>query len=370
MTSRNEQHSTEGKRVQRVIMFPGHGNKNENRYIDVLVKSIRDAGVEVESWNKQFSRQRGDIFHVHWPELVADIRRRKYQLLRGQWIAFQFFRTIRRIKRHGGRVVWTVHGLAPHDKRLRGSAFLERFMSRFISHVDVALSLTSAGIAEIKQAIPALSGVPHFVTRHPHYRGILGPGVYKQELRARLGISRDQKVFAFVGTLRPDKRPDLVAQAFRDLPVDRAFLIMAGSASAEMTETITKLTKGRPNVRLDLRRVPEEEIIELYSVSDILVFPGTNYFNSGTIYTALSLGVPVIAAWSPSNCEIQNIVGAQWLYLYQGNFTRELLEDASRVLIRRDTGALCDLTAFSPEVCAIEHIQAYQSALSRPRSAQ
>src|SRR5258706_1869015 len=142
---------------------------------------------------------------------------------------------------------------------------------------------------------------------------------------------------------------------------------MAGSAPADMAEIIAGLTKGRPNIRLDLRRVPEEEIIELYSVSDILVFPGTNYFNSGTIYTALSLGVPVIAAWSPSNREIQNIVGAQWLYLYQGIFSRELLEDASRVLVQRDTGASCDLTAFAPEVCAIEHIQAYENALSRPR---
>jgi glycosyltransferase involved in cell wall biosynthesis len=361
---------TQKRRVTRVIMFPGHGNKNENRYIDVLVKSIRAAGVEVESWNKHFSRQRGDIFHVHWPELIADIRGRKYQLLRGQWIAFQFFRTIQRIKRHGGRVVWTVHDLVPHNKRLRGSAFLERLMSRFISHVDVALSLTSAGIGEIKQAIPALNGVPHFVTRHPHYKGILGPGVYNQDVRARLGISQDQKVFAFVGTLRPDKRPDLVVQAFRDLPINRAFLIMAGSASPDMAQTITELTKGRPNVRLDLRRVSEEEVVELYSGSDILVFPGTNYFNSGTMYTALSLGVPVIAAWSPSNCEIQNIVGAQWLYLYQGTFSRELLEDASRVLIQRDTAALCDLTAFSPEVCASEHIHAYENALSRPRSAQ
>ncbi len=360
----------ESRRVNRVIMFPGRGNKNENRYIDVLVKSLRAAGVEVEDWDKHFSRQQGEIFHVHWPEVVLDIRARKYQLLRGEWIAFQLFRTIRRIKRHGGRVVWTVHGLAPHDRRFCESAFLKKLMSRFIPCVDVALSLTSAGIAEIKKTIPALNDVPHFVTRHPHYRGILGPAAYNRDARVRFGISQDQKVFVFVGTLRPDKRPDLVARVFRDLPTDRAFLIMAGSAPADMAEIIAGLTKGRPNIRLDLRRVPEEEVVELYSVSDILVFPGADYFNSGTIYTALSLDVPVVAAWSPSNLEIQNIVGAQWLYLYQGTFSREVLEDASRVLVRRDTGASCDLTAFSPEVCAIEHIEAYEKALSRTRSAR
>lgn len=361
---------TEKKRALRVIMFPGHGNKNENRYLDVLVTSLRDAGVDVEDWEKHFSRQRGDIFHVHWPEVIVDIRNRKYQWLRGQWIAFQFFRTIRRIKRGGGRLVWTVHGLIPHEKQTRRIAFFRGLMSRFVAEVDAALSLTSAAIPEIKQTLPALSTVPIYVTRHPHYTGVLGPAIYDQKARALLGISPAQRVFAFIGTLRTDKRPDLVVQAFRDLPVDRAFLIMAGSASAETAAKLMTLVMGRPNVKLDFRRLPEEEVVALYSMSDILVFPGPNYLNSGTIYTALSLGVPVIAAWGPSNAELQEIVGGNWLYLYRGDFSQEVLERASQVLVQRHSGAVCDLTAFSPSVCAMEHIRAYENALARTAAVQ
>jgi glycosyltransferase involved in cell wall biosynthesis len=347
-------------------MFPGRGNRDENRYIDVLVKSLRDAGVEVEDWDKHFSQQSGDIFHVHWPEVVADIRRRKYQLLRGQWIAMQFFRTIRRIKKQGGRVVWTVHGLAPHDRRIHGSRFLARLMSKFISRVDAGLSLTSAGIADIKQRYPGLRQVPIYVTRHPHYQGVLGAGAYRQDVRERLGVVPDQKVFVHLGTLRSDKRPELVVQAFRELPTEGNFLILAGSASPEMRDTITGLAGNRGNIKLDLRRIPEKEVVELYSAADILVFPGTDYFNSGTIYTALSLGVPVVAAWSATNQEIQGIVGSQWLHLYHGDLSRAVLDDAAKALVHRSSGALCDMSAFSPETCAAQHIAAYERALSLP----
>ena len=91
----------------RVIMFPGKGNENENRYIDILVDALSAAGIEVQGWDKEFSRQTGDIFHVHWPDVISDIRARKWQTLRGDWIQIQFFRTIRRIQSRGGALVWT-----------------------------------------------------------------------------------------------------------------------------------------------------------------------------------------------------------------------------------------------------------------------
>jgi glycosyltransferase involved in cell wall biosynthesis len=351
-----------------VIMFPGSGNKDENRYIDVLVQSLRTAGVVVESWDKHLSRQQGNIFHVHWPQVISDIRDREYQSLRGHWIAWQFFRTIARVKRRGGRIVWTVHDIVPHTVPLRGPAFLEKLMRRFLLAVDLAISLTFVGIEEIKEAIPSLATKPMCVARHPHYRGVLGPGHYDLEMRARLGIARAQTAFAFIGSLRVNKRPDLVALAFRDLPVGEAFLIMAGSASVDMAQRICAILSARSNVKLDIlassERIPERDVIELHAVSDIFVFPGTDYFNSGTVYTALSLSVPVIAAWSRSNEELQNIVGRRWLHLYRGEFTRSTLEEAAGALIKRDRGDTCDLSAFSPETSALEHIAAYRRALS------
>ncbi len=98
----------------RVIMFPGRGNVGENRFIDILVDALRAHDVTVEPWFKEWSYQTGDIFHVHWPEAIGNIRARRYQRLRGALIGWQFRRTIRRIKASGGKIIWTAHDILPH----------------------------------------------------------------------------------------------------------------------------------------------------------------------------------------------------------------------------------------------------------------
>jgi len=348
----------------RVIMFPAVGVKNENRYIDILVAALREKGVTVEGWTKHLSFQKGDIFHIHWPEIVAEIKTRKFNSLRGTWIAFQFFQTIRRIKKSGGRVVWTVHDLYPHNLELRKSAYLKHFMNRFTSEIDAAISLTTSGIDQIRQYFPSLDKLNIHVAHHPHYRQVLRNGSYNLTARADLGIGPEQRTFSFIGTLRPNKRPDLVADGFANLPADKYYLIMAGGAAPSTQDALTKKLSKQSNVKLDFRRISEEEIVRFYSVTDIFVFPGTDYLNSGTIYTALSLNVPVIAAWGPTNAELQQIVGAEWLNLYQGDFSAKTLEEGARTLIKRDDNTICDLSLFSPEQCAQEHIQAYERSLS------
>ncbi len=341
-------------------MYPGIGVKNENRYIDILVHSLRQIGVEVVNWNKHLSFQKGDIFHVHWPEIIPDIQARKYNSLRGQWIAFQFFSTIKRIKKNGGRVVWTVHDLSPHAPHLHGDAFFEKFLQRFMAEVDIVLSLTTAGIPQIKQHMPELSKARFHVAHHPHYREMLKGGSYSHEFRKTLGIKAEQCVFSFLGSLRANKRPDLVASAFCNLSESTNFLIMAGSASSDLANKIYSQTLNMKNVKLAFHRIPETEIIEFYSATDILVFPGTDYFNSGTIYTSLSFNVPIIGAWSPANAEIQEMVGPEWIYLYKGPFSTQVLIEGRAVLIRRGRDIFCDLTKFSPQVCAYEHLEAYK----------
>lgn len=346
----------------RVIMYPGVGVLNENRYIDILVAALRHEGVEVVAWTKHFSLQKGDVFHVHWPEIIPEIHDRKHNRLRGLWIERQFFATIRRMKHAGGRVVWTVHDLAPHAAQLRQSPFLKAFMKRFMAEVDVALSLTEAGFAQIREALPELSHAAFFTGRHPHYRTVLTP-VVDASLRSHYGAQEGQRVFSFIGSLRANKRPDLVVRAFRGLDTAGNYLIMAGGASAEVATEVSRLAEGASNIRLDLQRVPEEEIGRLYAATDIMVFPGTDYFNSGTIYTALSLNVPVLAAWSPVNAEIQSQVGSNWLHLYKGEFTTTALQDAADRLIRPAPGIACDLSAFEPALCARQHIAAYTAPL-------
>ena len=343
----------------RIIMYPGFGVADENRYIDILTSALRTIGHTVEPWRKHFSLQKGDIFHIHWPEIIAEIHDRPYHRLRGFWIQQLFFATIRRVKAQGGRVAWTVHDLTPHDAKLRQSGFLQDFMRRFMSQVDIVLTLTEAGSSQIRAALPGLDHAPIILTRHPHYRGIFSEMTSDLGLREQLGVTAEQTLFSFLGSLRPNKRPELVVAAINQMNPSKFFLLMAGSAKADIASQVTKLADMTPHIRLDLRRIPEMEMRRMYAASDILVFPGTDYFNSGTIYNALSLNLPVVAAFSPANRELQQLVGREWLYLYEGNLTPVVLQEARDQLVQRRLGSVCDLSAFDPLLVARQHIDAY-----------
>jgi beta-1,4-mannosyltransferase len=347
----------------RILMFPAHGNKNENRYIDIIVEALTNKGVNVSHWSKEATLQGGDIFHIHWPELISDIYLRPHQGLRGQIIKYNFFSTVARIKRAGGKVVWTAHDIQPHDPRIKELPFHKDLMNRFLPNVDAILSLTHAGIPMIADQLPAVRDKRFFVCHHPHYRNFHAGFGARDETRRRYGIAPQQKLLSLIGTLRPNKGADRLAAAFRDLPEEHYALLIAGACDSQYGLALKSAAGDAPNIFMSLERVPERDIYDLYAATDALVFPGLSYFNSATIYTALSHNTPVIIADTPVNREIQGLVGAQWMQLYSGDLTGDKVSDMTDHLIDRANGEKCDLSSFDPSRCAEEHIAAYKSIL-------
>jgi glycosyltransferase involved in cell wall biosynthesis len=192
----------------------------------------------------------------------------------------------------------------------------------------------------------------------------MGSGGYDLEGRERLGIAPGQKVISLIGALREDKRPDLLAQAFLALPQEQYFLLLAGGVSVDLGGRLQQSLGSVPNVHLQLRRLLESEVLAFHGMSDALIFPGENYFNSATIYTALSLNVPVITAETIATLELQRLVGAGWLQLYSGDLSTEKLQAAVSRLVSRKDGAVCDLSELSPDKVAAQHVAAYSLAMS------
>lgn len=347
------------KTTRRVMMFPATGNANENRFIDVLVTALREQGVDVREWHKARLGQQAPVLHVHWPEVIADIARRPWQGLRGRYLAFNLFDTVRRIKRQGGKVVWTVHDLQVHDEALRSDPFCLRLLQRFAAEVDVFVSLTEAGVQPIRRDIVRDSHRPVLVARHPHYRSVMSRSRPEQvkEIRRQWDIEDGRFVVACLGSMRANKCVDVLAEAFAASPPGKATLLLAGSAPDAVRRSIEKSLLGRADVRLRFGRVPEGEMIDLYSASDLLVFPATGYFNSGTVYTALSLNVPVLAEDSPQNRELAGLVGEGWVRRFTGPLTASALTSA--IDAGPASAAICPMDAFRPEFVAARHAAIY-----------
>jgi hypothetical protein len=348
----------------KILMFPGSSTAQNNIYIDILVEYIQQEGLAVEDWNKYKPFQTADVFHIHWPELLVWLRNRRFRRLEGDYFIWNFFDTIRRIKRSNGIVVWTVHNLEPHDKHIREDDIYKNIIERLISSIDAFFVLTEKGIPEILKSFPSLSSVPFFKTQHPSYSSTLEHSPLDKVIREKHGLGGKKKVFSLLGNLRPNKKADLAVRVFSNLNPTEFHLLLGGNASTSYRHEIDQLIDNSENITADYGILTDEKITEYYSISNATVFPSSDYFNSGTIYTALSLNIPVIAARTPTNEEIQEKVGSKWLYLFDGEFSERVVIEASSLIASRKDGEICDMNYFSPQKAAQSILNGYQAILS------
>jgi glycosyltransferase involved in cell wall biosynthesis len=110
--------------------------------------------------------------------------------------------------------------------------------------------------------------------------------------------------FLYVGRLVSYKRPDLVVEAFADLPYE---LVVVGEGHLEprMRERAT------PNVRF-AGAVDDEQLRELYRSARALVFPGEEDFGI-VMVEALACGTPVIALGRGGAVDIVDPGVSGWL---------------------------------------------------------
>jgi hypothetical protein len=350
-------------------MFPGSSAKKNNKYIDILVDNLTDKSCDVESWNKYKPFQTGDVFHTHWPELLVWLCKRPYRGIEGRYFIWNFFNTIQRIKKSNGIIVWTVHNLSPHELDVKNDHLYKKVMNLLLSKIDRYFILTGGGKPEVLTAYPMLKNVKSSITQHPSYQDVLERCPFDILQRKKAGISDNAWVCSLLGDLRPNKKADLAAKVFVKLDFKKYHLILGGGISESYKKQLNDIIEGRSNFITDYGYLTDDRMSMYYSMTDALAFPSTDYFNSGTIYTALSLDIPVIAARTPTNEDIQKKVGSKWLYLFDGEFNEQVIMSACNELVSRRNGSACDMSYFSPNNAANALFEGYQIALEHKRKA-
>ncbi|HUJ15283.1 MAG TPA: glycosyltransferase family 4 protein [Thermoanaerobaculia bacterium] len=108
----------------------------------------------------------------------------------------------------------------------------------------------------------------------------------RAEARSALGLTGN--VALFFGHIRPFKGLDIALEAWKQLKID-ATLVVAGESwwGAKFDP--------RPNVRFDLRFIPDSEIATYFAAADVVLAPYRSEAQSGVALTAFHFARPVIA---------------------------------------------------------------------------
>ena len=314
----------------RVTALPAFSSKELNPYNWLLYTNVQAAGQRVVefSWRHVVKLQVPDVFHVHWPE--------RYALTPGwrwrEWVDFILFRLyLRVIRMCGGKVVWTAHNAFAHDKaRTRLNVFL---WNGFLAAVDGVIYLSRESKRQMEASYPVLATKKSTVIQHGDYVDWIAEASAgaRRDLPSResLGIPARATVILAFGLIRPYKGIDLLVEEFMRLGRSDTHLVVAGYVSrAQLKQRIEELSESASNIHCILRRTDDDELVKLLRLSDIVVLPYREITNSGSALLALSASRPILGPRMGSLPELQQLVGADWVRLYDGQFSHSHLAEA------------------------------------------
>jgi glycosyltransferase involved in cell wall biosynthesis len=176
--------------------------------------------------------------------------------------------------------VTTLHGL-DHDAYPAAARILSRCVDSLVAvSDDVAIQITRAGFPDERVSVVE-NGVPP-IARHG-----------RTESRTRLSIQGDAPVAVCIARLAPQKRHDLLIQAWRAMP-PHALLLIAGDGERRASVASAVADAGLSD---QVRLLGERRDVDwLLAAADLCVLPTDWEGLPVTVLESMSVGVPVVAS--------------------------------------------------------------------------
>jgi beta-1,4-mannosyltransferase len=344
-----------------VAAAPAYATRHANPYNALLADGLVERGAEVREFAvRDLVRRRPDIVHLHWPELMFLSIHRPLQA-RAAIALFDVL--IRRARKRGTRLIWTVHNDGAHEQRStpRVRRALERMLAR---EVDAVFSLSTAGDEVARRRLG--DRVPVFRTRHGDYRNAYPFRDDRHRARAELGVDPGARLVVAVGQVRPYKNLDRLAAIARESPDPDLRLTIAGASDGgEATAAVQRAADGDARIRLELGHLDDERLATWLAAADLVALPYRSILNSGAALLALSARRPVLVPALGAMPELAADLGTEWVRCYAGELGADAFEDAvAWASVERPSEP--DLETYRWSTVAEETLAGYRLTLARP----
>jgi glycosyltransferase involved in cell wall biosynthesis len=238
----------------------------------------------------------------------------------------------------GAKFIWVAHNAAPHDAA-NSNAFIRRWFLRSLDGV-VFLSECSRGL--INKMYPEIGECNALVTVHSHYRS--GSATRESPSTRPIG---NIKLVQF-GLIRPYKNIEALVGAVSSISSGIDLLVAGMVVDRALSAVIRDSAQLSSHITLDFREVPipDAELETIIDSADAVVLPYKNILNSGAALFSLSRNRPVLAPNMGSLPELRDTVGQEWVYLYDGDFTQQVLLDFKEWMLRTERASIAPLEGY------------------------
>jgi beta-1,4-mannosyltransferase len=318
----------------RILARPAFKSSRSNPYTSLLYTPMLQAGHAVVEYRLDRALLgKWDVVHVHWPESVFN-----HSLPEALPTTESLLVALRRARRNGAKVLWTVHNLRAHEHPI----FEARFRERYFDLLDGIVALSEAGLQAAVETYPRLAALPAWVVPHPHYRGRYPDTMTREQARQALGIAPQARVVLNFGRVFEYKNlPALFAAVKQEPSQDWAVIVAGRPRSAELATQLQQDAQTDARIRLEFDFIPDERVQRYFRAADVVVLPYREILNSGTALLALSFDRPVLLPEAGAGSELTRRVGAEWVYTYEGELSgRDIARalDGSKALPERTNG--------------------------------
>lgn len=333
------------KRPVKVMLSVSGPTRKTNPFVQLLSESVRAEVVSsFFSWRTLLTLN-FDVLHLHWPE----------EMLRGRNAFVSFLKCLIIMAylplfrlRHVS-LLWTVHNPDPHEglSWFQGIAY-----RRLVGHVRYRVYLTGTMIPDSSKIGESV------VIPHGHYRSTVKPynGLERHERR--------EYDFLYFGRIMPYKGVPALLEVFESDQRLKCTLHIAGHADAGMLKKkIQESSLSDPRISSNLAYLDEEELHREIRKARVVVLPYKEMFNSGALLLALSLNRPVVVPRTPTTEELAKEVGSDWVVLYDGVLTSEVLSRS--LLLSPAPGSCPDLSQRDWERIGEAYSLAYKRVLAK-----
>jgi glycosyltransferase involved in cell wall biosynthesis len=218
------------------------------------------------------------------------------------------------LRQAGCRIVWTVHDLLNHERRLAG---LEWFFSLLFTRLAHLLIVHGEAARAAVSAAYRLQGREDriAVVFHPNYIGAYPGECTREQARTRLGVTPSSLMILSIGQIRPYKGLPELLRAFAGLPGrDRAELWIAGEpVDRALAGDLQREARSSPRIRLRVGHQAPEDLDALMKACDIVALPYRHILTSGAALLAMSYGKPCVA---PRLGCLEEVLDGRGAFLY------------------------------------------------------
>ena len=205
------------------------------------------------------------------------------------------------LQRLGRPLVATAHVVTPHERiRFQDAIYrcIHRLGDLIVSHSDFDRSRLLREFAVDPQRVTV---IPHGEYSFFESAGLEGDGEPsdREQARRSLGLGPRDEVALFFGYIREYKGLDVLLEAWPTVAEARpaARVVVAGDPVQLGPERRTELKRWATRVGAVHRfgYIPFADVSRYFAAADVLVMPYRHISQSGVLYLALALGVPVVA---------------------------------------------------------------------------